>query len=53
LEMKDFFKKYFIELYSKEDFNNLVLITKSLLFTLIPLHDNDKCPDHYNLIFTI
>jgi len=53
LEMKDFFKKYFIELYSKEDFNNLVLITKSLLFTLIPLHDNDKCPDYYNLIFTI
>ena len=23
--MKDFFKKYFIELYSKEDFNNEVL----------------------------
>lgn len=51
--MKEFFKEYFIELYSLEDFDNLILITKSLLFTLIPLHDNEKCQDYYNLIFTI
>ena len=44
------FEKYFINLYSNEDFINLKLITKSLLFTLIPLHNNDKCLKYYNLI---
>lgn len=44
------FEKYFIQLYSKEDLYNLRLITKSLLFTLIPLHDNDNCSKYLNLI---
>ena len=52
-EMINYFKEYFLKLFSENDFNNLVLITKSLLFTLIPLHDNDKCQDFYNLIFKI
>ena len=30
------FEKHFINLYSNEDLINLKLITKSLLFTLIP-----------------
>ena len=47
------FKKYFISLYSTEDFNNLKLITKSLLFSLIPLHNNDKCFKYFNLINSI
>ena len=47
------FENYFMELYSSEDLNNVKMITKSLLFTLIPLHDNNKCNDYYNLIFTI
>ena len=51
--MIEYFENYFIELYSSEDLINLKMITKSLLFTLIPLHDNDKCIDYYNLIFTI
>ena len=37
------------ELYSEEDMKNLKLITKSLLFTLIPLHNNEKCIKYYNL----
>ena len=44
------FKEYFIKLYSEEDFKNLKWITKSLLFSLIPLHNNEKCLDYYNLI---
>lgn len=47
------FEKYFVELYSIEDLNNLKMITKSLLFSLIPLHDNEKCIDYFNLLYTI
>jgi capsule biosynthesis phosphatase len=47
-----FFKNKFIELYSLEDFNNLKIITQSLLFTLIPLHNNNKCLKYYQLIFS-
>ena len=38
-EMINYFKKQFLSHYSKKDFKNLQLITKSLLFTLIPLHN--------------
>lgn len=51
-EMISYFKDYFIDNYSKEDFDNLKIITKGLLFSLIPLHDNNKCDDYYNLIFS-
>lgn len=44
------FENYFINHFSKEYFDDLKLITKSLLFTLIPLHDNDKCYKYYQLI---
>lgn len=50
--MIEYFKKYFIEKFSENDFNNLKLITKSLLFTLIPLHNNVKCLSYYDLIFS-
>ena len=50
IEMIHFFKKYIIENYSIEDFQNIKLITKSLLFTLIPLHNNIKCKEYYKLI---
>jgi len=43
------FTDYFISKYSNDDFNNLKIITKSLLFTLIPLHNNNKCDDYYKL----
>ena len=32
--------------------NNVNFLNTSLLFTLIPLHNNDKCIDYYNLIFS-
>tara|TARA_B110000208_G_C11794398_1_gene438922 strand:- start:1164 stop:3068 length:1905 start_codon:yes stop_codon:yes gene_type:complete len=52
IEMLSCFKRYFLNKFSVDDFKNLKLITKSLLFTLIPLHDNDKCISYYKLIFS-
>jgi aminoglycoside phosphotransferase len=49
-KMKAVFEKRFLELHSIEDFDNLKLITKSLLFSLIPLHNNEKCFKYYELI---
>ena len=46
----NFFKSTFLKLYSETDFNNLKMITKSLLFSLIPLHNNNNCQQFYNLI---
>ena len=46
------FKEYFIDIFSENDFANLKTITKSLLFTLIPLHNNEKCKLYYELIFS-
>ena len=46
------FKKYFIDKFSEKDFDNLKIITKSLLFTLIPLHNNEKCIKYYKLLFS-
>ena len=46
------FKLYFLNKFSLDDFENVKLITKSLLFTLIPLHDNKKCTEYYKLIFS-
>ena len=47
------FSEFFINNYSEEDFNNLKFITQSLLFTLIPLHNNDKCIHYFELINNI
>lgn len=44
------FEEIFINWFSEEDFEHLKTITNSLLFTLIPLHDNEKCIHYYNLI---
>jgi hypothetical protein len=44
------FETYFKELYSERDFEFLKIITKSLLFTLLPLHNNDLCDKYYDLI---
>ena len=48
----DIFKDYFINMFSDGDFNNLKVITKSLIFALIPLHDNANCTKYYNLLFS-
>lgn len=44
------FEEIFVKWYSKKDLNNLKMITNSLLFTLIPLHDNKKCIKYFDLI---
>lgn len=44
------FENKFIENYSEEYLIYLKYITSSLLFTLIPLHNNKKCIKYYNLI---
>jgi capsule biosynthesis phosphatase len=44
------FEKYFIEIYSEKYLEILKTIVKSLLFTLIPLHNNDLCVKYYELI---
>ena len=45
------FENKFIENYSIEYLEYLKYITASLLFTLIPLHNNEKCNKYYELIF--
>ena len=52
--MLEVFKNTFIKWYSDADFEHLKVITKSLLFTLIPLHtDSYKVEQYYNLISKI
>ncbi|ARF10015.1 hypothetical protein Indivirus_8_5 [Indivirus ILV1] len=51
--MIDVFKNYFIDKFSEEQFKILKILTQSLLFTLIPLHDNDMCVKFYELIENI
>ena len=48
----DIFRIYFINKFSEQDFENVKTITKSLIFTLIPLHNNEKCINYYNLLFS-
>lgn len=44
------FHKYIINKFDNDSFNKIKMITNSLLFTLIPLHNNDKCIAYYELI---
>jgi aminoglycoside phosphotransferase len=52
-DMLAVFEEYFMSNHTKEDFANMKMITKSLLLTLIPIHNNEKCQEYYNLIFKI
>ena len=42
-------KNYFESKFTPNELNNIKLITSSLLFSLIPLHDNDKCIQYFEL----
>jgi capsule biosynthesis phosphatase len=46
----EIFEKKIIDIYGDEYLSYIKLITKSLLFTLIPLHDNSNCVQFYELI---
>lgn len=55
-QMCNCFLSYLIELYANRtdfDFSMLKTITQCLLFSLIPLHDNEKCEQYYRLIDAI
>jgi capsule biosynthesis phosphatase len=43
------FDKYIILKYGENKLNDIKMITANLLFTLIPLHNNDKCEKYYKL----
>ena len=45
-----FFESYFCELFEEKYLIFLKLITNSMFFSLIPLHNNEKCIEYYNLI---
>lgn len=50
---KEVFEKFIEANYGSYRMEDIKWITKSLLLTLIPLHDNEKCVEYYNLIKTI
>ena len=50
IKMINFFINYIKSIYDNDILQYIKLITKSLLFSLIPLHDNDKCFKYYELI---
>ena len=47
------FEEYILEKYGKNRLDDIKNITKSLLISLIPLHNNEKCIKYYNLIYEI
>ena len=44
-----YFESWFIETFGEEIFSYLKYLTASLLFSLIPLHQNEKCIKYYQL----
>ena len=49
-ENKRIFKKFIIDKFGEERFEDIKMITKSLIISLIPIHDNIKCYDYFKLI---
>ena len=49
----NYFEERFLNIYSDIDFYYLKIITASLFFTLIPLHNNVKCKSYYELIYKL
>ena len=47
------FEKYIIENFGEEKLKDIKMITKSLLFSLIPLHNNEKCFKYFDLAKSI
>jgi capsule biosynthesis phosphatase len=49
-ELIDTFIMFIVNNFNENTMKNIVIITNSLLFTLLPLHNNNKCKDYFNLI---
>jgi len=47
---KEYFNEWFILNNKQDSLPHIKQITNSLLFSLIPLHDNEKCKAYYDLI---
>lgn len=52
-KLLNYFSERFIIEFGEKQFQYLKYLTASLLFTLIPIHNNEKCNDYYNLIFKL
>jgi hypothetical protein len=46
---RDYFEKKFISIYNEELMTYVKYITSSLLFSLVPLHSNEKCVRYLRL----
>jgi len=51
--LKNVFEEIFISKFGIDMLEYLKYLTASLFFSLIPLHDNDKCEKFYNCIFDL
>lgn len=49
-KMVEILKNYVLEIFGEEGWSTLKIITQSLLFSLLPLHRNEKCLKYYQLI---
>jgi len=52
-EYKEFYESYIIKKFGLNQMKQIKNITKSLLLTLIPLHDDEKVSKYFDLIKTI
>lgn len=50
---KDIFHKYITNKFGKDRLVDILNISKSLILSLIPIHNNEKCIEYYNLIRNI
>lgn len=46
----DIFENFIINNYGIENLDKIKMIRNALLFSLLPLHNNDKCSSYYDLI---
>jgi aminoglycoside phosphotransferase len=47
---KGIFSRYIINKFGEDRLKEILQISKSLILSLIPIHDNEKCIEYYNLI---
>jgi len=50
---KRIFNKFIIDNFGEDKLLEIKQLTKSLIITLIPIHNNDKCISFYNLISSV
>ena len=48
--LKDYFRLKFINLFGADKFEEIRWLTKGLLLSLLPIHNNEKCQEYFELI---